>query len=571
MKTITNSLTIVFYTLILTACAQWQKSPVDIADSVYYAGRIYTINEKQPWVEAFAIKDGKFIATGTDAEIKPLIGSHTRVVDLAGMFVMPGLQDAHIHTQMAAEFSINLAVDPHQSWALLSKTITDYVAEHPERTWVFGGNLPWLTESIGEFKNIPAHKSVLDRLVPDRPVVLWDIGGHAVLANSKALATAGIDNNTPNPVGGTIERDAKGEATGVLRELAANLVIEVMNPIKIDRFAAGAKRVISQLNALGITSINEAWTYPQFMKALKALDNRNELTMRVTTAIAHPVEFVTPAAKQAAATLITNRDQYHGKHLKPKYVKFVLDGSAGGQTLAMVDPYEGTDFRGDMRNPEDIVMSEVSRLHSMGIGSVLHAVGDRAIRVALNAVEQAIETHGDNGVRHVIAHTVFVNPEDIDRFAKLGVIAEFSPYFWQPSDGLEIVRHDIGEERTNWGFPIKILLDKNVPIAAGSDWPVVFDPNPFPAIEAMVTRELPGGSADSYGKQYAITLKQAVNIFTLGGAYEHYQEDETGSIEVGKYADFIVLDRNLFDIDVREIHKTHVVSTILEGQVVYQM
>jgi predicted amidohydrolase YtcJ len=165
---------------------------------------------------------------------------------------------------------------------------------------------------------------------------------------------------------------------------------------------------------------------------------------------------------------------------------------------------------------------------------------------------------------------VFVNPADLARFNELGVVAEFSPYFWWPSDGQEILSDELGETRLGWGFPVKTILESGAHLAAGSDWPVVFDPNPFPAIQAMVTRQHPGGSADSFGKEHAITLAEALEIFTMGSAYELYQEEDTGSIEAGKYADFVVLNQNLLEVDIFEVHKTKVLTTVLEGAVIYQ-
>ena len=305
------------------------------------------------------------------------------------------------------------------------------------------------------------------------------------------------------------------------------------------------------------------------VQALKRLDDANALGMRVVTSIAHPVEFTTPAAKAAAEAAILERAQYDGRRVKARYVKCVLDGSAGGQTLVLTEPYIGTDYRGTLRNPADVVMSEVSRLQGLGIGSVLHAVGDGAVRLALDAVEKARADHGANGVRHVIAHTVFVNPADLDRFAELDVIAEFSPYFWAPNEGQDILHDELGELRMGWAFPVSEMLARGVPMAAGSDWPVVFDPNPFPAIEAMVTREVPGGSEENFVKSHAVPLADAVRIFTAGGAYALYQEDTTGTLAAGKWADFIVLDQNLFEVPIREVHKTAVELTVLAGNVVY--
>ena len=505
-------------------------------------------------------------------KLDPYIGKSTEVRDLNGAFVMPGIHDAHVHAQMVVEMQSGEIFDPALSWTEIKQQLMAADQSKPEGEWLFGGNLPWLTEIIGDNKDVPAHYSVLDEIFPNRPAAFWDIGGHAILANSAALKAAGVTKDTPDPIGGTIERDENGNPTGVLRELACNLITEIIPPLSDEDFAAGLDSAFDQLNAVGITSVNEVWAYPLTLRALKMLDEQDRLDMRVTVAIAHPLELVTPAARKASEAALRDRAKYESANVRIPYAKYVLDGSAGGQTLAMVDPYIGTDFRGEFRNPEDAVMSEVSRLHAEGFGSVLHAVGDRAVRVALNAVEQAQETHGDTGARHVIAHTVFVNPEDMDRFKELGVIAEFSPYFWMPSEGLDIVVNDIGEERANWGWPVRTLSEQGVPLSAGADWPVVMDPNPFPAIEALVTRQRPGQKEDiPYGAQHAIALETALEIFTKGGAYELFQEDLTGTLEVGKEADFIILDQDITAIDIYDVHKTKVLETYIGGRRVFQL
>ena len=552
--------------------AGWSKPALgdgEAAHTVFRNGQVYTLNESLPWAQAVAVKDGTIVAVGDDNAVAAYIGPTTRVIDLGGKFVMPGIHDAHLHMQLVVDLQFNLRLDAYQPWDKIRKDIAEYAQAHPDRTWIYGASLPWLSEVIGDFSDVPAHKSVLDQIVSDRPVAIRDIGGHAMLVNSKALEMAGIHDDTPNPTGGMIERDANGEATGVLRELAIHVVTESMDGLSVEQYESGLPQAVAQLNAVGITSVNEVWTHSRALQALKRLDDANRLSLRVTAAITHPADFVTPSAKESARETIRNREQYRGKRVKPDYVKFILDGAVN-RTAAMLDPYEGSDFRGHTRDPIDVVMAEVSRLHGLGTGSVLHAVGDRAVRIALNAVERAIAAHGQNGVRHVIAHTVFVHPEDRDRFAELGVIADFSPYFWWPNAVIDSYRSEVGEPRLSWVWAIKDMVKRGVTVTAGSDWPVVYSPNPFPAIEAMVTRREPGGGSEqSFRPEQAITLEQALRIFTLGGAFELYQEDVTGSIEVGKYADMAVLDRNLFTIPITEVGQSVVVQTWLEGECVF--
>ncbi len=553
----------------VSGCTQEPQTPAVFAERVYTNARIYTLNDEAPWAEAMAL-DGETISViGTSADLADLIGPATDVIDLDGRFVMPGIHDAHVHTQMVTEFSHNLTVDPIRPWADIAADIRRYADANPDKTWILGGNLPWLTGVVGGNPDVPAHAETLDALAPDHAVALWDIGGHAMLANSRALKLAGIDASTPDPVGGTIERNAEGQPTGVLRELAANLVTERADALSLEAYEQGLREAVGHLNSLGITSFNEAWSYPATAQAFKALDATGRLNARVTLALAHPVEFVTAAAKQQARSLIDDWQSLNGERLQARYVKFVLDGSAGGQTLALIDPYEGTDFRGKLRNPEAEVMREVSRLHGEGIGSLLHAVGDRAVRIALNAIEEARENNPDLPVRHIVSHTVFVNPEDLDRFKAVDAIVEFSPYFWQPTEGADILRDELGLHRLGWAFPMRRIVDDGNRVAAGSDWPVVFDPNPFPAIEAMVTRERSGGSDDSFGAEHAITLPEALEIMTRGGAYAHHMEAESGALKPGMLADFIVLDQNLLEIPVRQVHRTRVLRTVLSGVTVY--
>ncbi|MGI9327383.1 MAG: amidohydrolase [Pseudomonadales bacterium] len=554
--------------LAIAGCGSHHNDEQTGVSTVYINGEIYTLNAKQPWAAGLAVTDGRLVGVGSNEAVLAEVGPNTEVVDLGGRFVMPGLQDAHVHTQMIAEFNQNLSTDPDRSWQEIAEAIRQYAADNADKDWILGGNLPWLTHHIGDNADVPAHFSTLDELVSDQAIALWDVGGHAMLANSRALELAGIAAETPDPVGGTIERDASGQPTGVLRELATSLIVESATALSVDQYAEGMAKALSQLSAFGITSINEVWTFPTTLKALKQLADDDALHMRVVVSLAHPVEFVTPEAKQAAREVIERRVDFESELLQVRYVKFVLDGSAGGQTLVLIDPYIGTDFTGELRNPAEVVMAEVARLQGEGIGSVIHAVGDGAVRLALDAVEKAVEDHG-NGVRQVISHTVFVNPEDLARFKKLGVIAEFSPYFWHPNEGAEILREELGEHRLNWAFPMRAIVDDGNHVSAGSDWPVVFDPNPFPAIETMVTRERPGGSEEAFGRQHGIKLEEALQMFTLGSAYELYQEDSTGSLEAGKHADFIVLDRNLLKVPIREVHATRVLQTVLGGEVIY--
>ncbi len=542
------------------------------AQTIFKNGKIYTVNKSQPWVEAVAIKDGKFLTIGSNEECDALVGSTTKVVDLNGRFVMPGIHDVHLHPDSVTDYVVNLEFSPELSWPEIQQTIETYAKENLHKKWVWGGTLPWITDNqLGDFEGVPSHKSILDELVPDRPVFFSDIGGHAALVNTRALEAAGIHSGTKDPEGGTIEKDEIGEPTGVLRELAANLVLEIIEPVDEITWTQALTNVIHRLNALGITSIKDAYGTDRTLKAYKHLDDRNDLSIRVAVAIAHPVDVLSTEKKEIQQQLIISREAFTTDRINPNYVKFILDGSAGGQTIVMIDPYEGTDFRGELRNPKDVLMQEIARLDKMGVGTMLHAVGDGAIRLAIDAIENARKKNGETSARHQIAHSVFINPEDRKRYAENSIIAEFSPYFWFPTPGRDIIQQDIGRERTNWAFSVKEIVESGAPVAAGSDWPVVEEPNPWVGIETMVTRQIPGAEGEAWNVEYAVSLDKAIEIFTLGGAYAMNQEHKTGSIKVGKAADMIVLSHNLFEIPKGGIHKTQVLLTLLDGQVIYDV
>ncbi len=542
------------------------------ASVVYKNGKIYTVNESKPWAEAVAVKDGKFLQVGSDADMDTLAGSNTKVVDLGGKFVMPGVHDAHIHPDWVVDFRLNLTLSPDQSWPEIQQAIKTFAEERPDRKWIWGGGLPWLTDKqIGDFEGVRAHKSVLDELVPDRPVALWDVGGHAALVNSKALEIAGVTRFTKDPSGGAIIRDKNNDATGVMRVMAANLVMEHIEPVNFDEWTSHLEALFKEMNSLGVTSLKDACAHEMSLKAYRDLYQRNQMNMRIAAATRTPLDMVTKAAKGAQQTLLEQREKYACDRINPNYVKFLLDGSAGGQTLVMLEPYEGSeDYCGYHRNPLDQVTIEVERWHKEGVGVMIHAVGDGAIRGALDAIENALQKNGDTGARHQICHTTFIHPEDKPRFAENNIIAEFSPYLWFPSLATEMLEVDIGKERLALGFPVKDIIDTGAPVCQGTDCPVVESLSPWEGLESLITRKMPGGEGEAYVPDQSISLKSALKIFTLGGAYAMNQEDKTGSIEVGKFADFIVLDRNLFETPVEQIGQTQVLLTVLEGKTVHE-
>ncbi|SON53135.1 amidohydrolase [Vibrio tapetis] len=543
-------------------------------DVIYINGNVYTINEQQPWAEGFVVEDGKFVKVGTTKALKEIADDKSTIIDLEGQFVMPGLIDDHIHPDMVAESIMNVMSEYNTSYEEFGNRIKQYMKDNPDSEWVFGGPINWLSDDNGNIDvfNQPSNASILDKFVSDRPAFFWDIGAHAALVNTKALELLGVDKNTPDPVGGVYVRDKDGNATGVLRENTATLAWEkfiLKNRPSNEAIAyQGLKPAFDMVNSYGITSISDVWARAWILDGYRILSEKNALNVRIFAYIADPIEWQSQWMKDIATEAIENIDSYNTDRLTVAGVKFVLDGSAGGQTAVMVDPFEGTDNHGYWRDDPDYFLEKIEQYDKLGLTVKIHAVGDGAIRKGLEGIGNTRKN--GSKLRHSIAHTVFVNPADKKLFKQHDVVAEFSPYFWYRGPHTQMIEPDVGAKRLSWVFPFRSLVEKKVHISVGSDWPVSATPNPWPAIESMITRKQPGGEGEGLAEQESISLKAALKAYTIGGAYAQYQENHIGSIEVGKYADFIITNQNPFKVPATAIHKTRVLSTVIEGKEVFR-
>ena len=302
--------------------------------------------------------------------------------------------------------------------------------------------------------------------------------------------------------------------------------------------------------------------------ALRELDKAGDLPLRVSAYLTDPLDWALAETKETAVRAIDNPQAYETEKVQVLGVKFVLDGAAAGRTAVMIDPYEGSDDnRGPWRTDAKLFTQKLLDYDRRGLTVRAHAAGDGAIRAVLDAVE---ETRRRGSVlRHGVAHTAILNPADLKRFAELGVVAEVSPNFWYQMPAVDVIDRDIGAKRVGWLYPLRALKDSGARISAGSDWTVT-PANPWVAIETMVTRRKPGHvDGPALHPEHALTLAEAVEIYTLGGAYAQYQEAEIGSIEPGKLADFVVVDQNIFEIPIHQVHATQVLQTVVSGEVVY--
>ncbi|MCG8581481.1 MAG: amidohydrolase, partial [Bacteroidales bacterium] len=546
-----------------------------IADTIYLDGKIYTVNSEQKWAEAFAVKDGRFIKVGTNIEVQKLKGKATEVVDLRGHIVLPGLIDDHMHPDVAAENLANISFDSdNTSYEEFIVLIKRYLNENPDCKWVIGGSIDYLWDDGSNIKAFekPSNKSILDAIISDKPAFFWEVSGHAALVNTKALELLNITKDTPDPKGGHFVKDKDGELTGILRESAANVVYEeyLKHLPKTNVLAEKwIKPVFSYLNSLGITSVTDVGGRESYIKAYNHMDKNNQLSLRLAIYPMDPVYWETEFMKKKAIKPIQNPELYTTDRVDIVGVKFILDGAAAGQTAVMIDPYVGSDdYRGPWRLNPEYFIQKVVEYDKKGLMIKAHAAGDGATRLVLDAVEEARKNNNTN-IRHSVAHTSLVHPNDMHRFKELGVHAEFSPIFWYQMAAIDVVEKDIGPERKSTIYSIKSLIDNGVSASFGSDW-IVTPPNPWPAIETLVTRRAPGFTKGAkLNDANAITLEQAIYGYTLGGAYARNKEKELGSIELGKHADFIIIDQNIFEIPIHKVHKTKVLNTVVGGENVY--
>ena len=557
------------------ACKQESK---ERADTIYTNGKIYTVNEAQPWVEAVAIKDGKFIKVGSTADVEALKGENTMIVDLKGQFVMPGVFDLHAHPFITPWYGdMNLQLVGADSKEKILDMVKKYSLENPDKEWIIGGQ--WL---LGIFPENSPRKEWLDDIVPDRPVALLDQTGHGMWLNSKAMELAGISKDTETSQLIVIHKDpTTGEPTGTINEQTIQMVERVIPQAQVADYSETIYGIFDTFLSYGITSQQTAEGHKVPMDALKQLEDNNRLKERVFVSWDWKTTLNLAYSLDDIENQIKTREKYASDFIYPNYVKIFADGGPFSGTSLLLQPYE-KEFAGEegFYGGANMTVEEFTEAFKMfdswGVGVHVHAMGDGTIRLVIDALEAMKEANGDNGTHHKVAHNTMLSVEDIPRIAALNdVNIDFSPPIWYPHAGATPgLNAAVGKERTSKIYPIKTALASGMSIGQGSDWLTANPtPDPFIAIESMITRSNPFDETmpGQINPAEAITLEQALYITTLGGAEVLGVEDKLGSIAVGKFADMIVLDQNLFDIEVTEIYGTKVVSTIVDGKEVYSM
>lgn len=550
---------------VLIACSEKEPTLATGVDMVFTNGRIYTVDAERDWVEAVAIDDGRIAFVGTAADVEQHIGSNTRVIDLDGRMMLPGMQDSHVHPIGAGIEASACNLNELPGLAAYRSTIAAYAASNPDVEWILGGG--WSMSVFGP--GGAPDRSILDELVADRPVFLTSADGHTGWANSAALEIAGITRDTPDPVDGRIDRHADtGEPIGSLQEGAMSLVGKHIPAETLETRQQGLRYAMKLLNGYGITSIQDAIVSRDSLETYASLDRRNELDLRVIASLWWDRE---QGLEQVAALRQLRADYSDLQLVRPTTVKIMLDGVMENYTAAMLEPYlvpDGT--RGIPMVEPELLKRAVTALDAEGFQVHFHAIGDAAVRYALDAVEEAQLENGKRDSRHHISHLQMIDPVDIPRFAELDVVANFQPLWAYADDYVtELTIPFIGEERARWMYPIKSVEDADGMIAFGSDWSVS-TANPFPQIETAVTRKsATDPSIPVFIPQERVSLETAIVAFTINAAFVNKHERDTGSIEVGKRADLIVVDQNLFEIEPEKISDTKVLLTLLNGRAVH--
>ena len=537
------------------------------ADLVLTGGRVMTMDAVRRSAEAVAVRDGRIVAVGPSTDVRPLVGPRTRLVDLGGRTLLPGFQDAHVHPLSAGVGMLQCPLqDVTPTPEAYLDVISAYASSHPDLDWVEGDG--WY---MAVFPGGTPRREDLDGAVPDRPAIFVNRDGHGAWANSRALARAGIDRDTPDPVDGRIERDPDGTPTGTLHEGAIDLVRKLIPPPTGETMVLGLAKAQAYLHALGITAWQDAWVGPAELAAYRTFAERGLLTART---VACQWWDRTRGDDQIDEMIEARRISAIGR-LRASSVKIMQDGVIENFTAAMLAPYLGPDGRstGDrgISFVDPVALERhVTRLDAAGFQVHFHALGDRAVREALDAIAAARAANGPTDGRHHIAHLQVVDKADLPRFHALGAVANIQP-LWACRDAqmVALTLPFLTPATAANMYPFRSLRRAGAILAGGSDWSVS-TPNVLKESEVAITRvDRDVDEQAPLGAEEALDLVDVLAAFTIGSAYVNHLDGETGSVEVGKLADLVVLDRDIEAEAPGRIGDAKVLLTLSEGVAVH--
>jgi predicted amidohydrolase YtcJ len=567
----------------LTGCSTQQP-----ADKVWTNGVIYTADASDTLADAVAVKDGQIIFIGGTDAVQDFIGSDTEVIDLDGKMMLPGFTDSHLHTpgtQLSELFQINLNGILTEDETM--KTIADYVAANPDMDVYYGDGF-----SIGAFSGEEVSKGPKkERLdaISDKPIIIGSYDGHTVWLNSAAFKMCGITKDTVPPQGGVIEKTADGQLWGTMKELAWDLVpAQQFTAEQMQAAYIAFQDYMHSLGYVGITSMSSGITSADLSDPFVEMDKSGTLKLYITkNTVIDPNTDYAPQIQEA----IKGRDAYSSEFYKSTSLKFFADGVIEGVTGYLLKPYaaaanQAADFVSEPLWTPENMNNAFAMANAEGFQIHVHSIGDAATKQTLDAMQYALDQNGAGDYRNVITHLQLVDPADVQRFADLKVIATVQPYwaFKEPYWWEVVDQPLLGTDHAENEYPMQSLIDAGITLVSSSDHPVTPIPNPFWAIEVGVTRNLE--NAEFYGvdditdmddptwlldKSERVSLKDMIKSFTINSAFQNFRETSTGSIELGKNGDFIIIDQNLFEIDPLDIDKTTVLETILKGETVFTL
>lgn len=534
------------------------------ADLVLRGGKVVTVDEDFSIQEAVAVRKDKIVFIGSNQEVEKYILPSTNVIDCSGKLVLPGLIDAHAHLHSLGEELTYLNVTGTTSFQQIIDKVAARVQTSEPGEWIIGGR--W-DQNDWEDKSFPVHIP-LSEVSPDNPVYLNRIDGNAAFANQKALEIAGITKDTPDPVGGVIIRNENGDPTGVLVNRAMNFVTDKIPPDTDEQFKQKFLKAVRSCLKVGLTSVHEAGIGLRHINLYKDLIDKGQLNMRVYAMLGEETEL--SLDMDLVDYFRKHRIEEYGHHLlSVRSIKLFFDGALGSRGAAFFEPYEDDpDNTGLLRiTPEYIyAISKAALEADMGVNT--HCIGIRGNRLCLEAYAKALKENPKQDHRFRIEHAQVVEKEDVKKFASLGVIPSMQPTHC--TSDMYFVENRIGTERAKGAYAWRWFLDAGLKIPCGSDFPVESN-NPLLGIYAAVTRQDPNGWPEGgWHPEHCMTIQEAIKGFTIWAAYAAFQEDVLGSIEVGKYGDFTVLDKDILELNPQEILKTRVVYTIVGGQLRYR-
>ncbi len=525
-------------------------------------GAVYTMASPAR-AEAVAITGRRIVYVGSAAGVARYVGDSTKVVELGQRMILPGFRDTHVHLRSGVDLA-NCRLEDLKTARAIADSVRQCVAHTPPGAWVRGRGWP-----LPAFANANPNKALLDSVAPDNPVYMVAADGHSAWVNSRALAIAGVTRATRDPVNGRIERDAAGNPSGTLRERATGLVEQFLPPYSPAEREHGLRAAMALANRFGITAAHEGSAVPALLQAYAALDRRGEMTVRVFAA-----QYVDPARDLGQVdSLIAWRRRYHGTtYYAPTAAKFFVDGVIEAGTAALLAPYlnrGGTTGVANFRQGQlDSLMILVDKA---GIQIHVHAIGDGAIRMTLDAIDATATGNGTADRRPIIAHLELFDTADIPRFKASGAIASFQP-LWAFEDSYvrELTVPVLGAARSRWLYPIGSLVKSGAVVVSGSDWPVS-SMNPLEAIQVAMTRRGPTDSAGpAWIPEEVVDLTTMLRSYTITAAYAAHQEALAGSLEAGKAADVIVLDQDLYTLPPAALHTAKVLLTMMDGKIVFR-